>query len=95
MRGARFGLGEALGGAADGRLPDTKVPLAIGLKRNAVVPGPDRKAVVPSERESPHRARAGQVIGVDICLVAVIYPKGDVRAVWRHPRRYIGTGQEL
>ena len=95
MRRARFGLREAFGGAPDGGLPeDGEVAFAIGLKGDAVVRGPDRKAVVPAEREPPHPARAGQVIGVDDRFFAVIGPESDTRAVWSHPRRQVRTGRE-
>ena len=89
MRGARFGLGEAYGGATLDGLPDGEVALAIGLKRNAVVRGPGRKPVVPSERESPHRARARQLKAVDGRLITIIYPEGDVGAVWRYSWRHV------
>ena len=83
MRCARFGSCEAFGGAPDGGLPeDGEVALAIGLKRDAVVRDPDRKAVLPSVRESLHPGRAGQVIDVDVRLCAVICPERDARAVW-------------
>ena len=47
-----------------GRLPEYGgIALSIGLKRHAAaVGGPDREAVVPFEREPPHRARTGQLV---------------------------------
>ena len=83
MRGARIGRREAHGGASvDGLPEDGEIALAIGLKRDAVVRDPDRIAVLPSEREPLHAACAGQGVGVDDRLVAVIGPEGDARAVW-------------
>ena len=84
MARARLGFCQALGRPCSvGSLPENRgITVTIRLERNApAVGGPDRKAISATECESPHGARAGQIVDPDNRLLPIVAAEGDLFAV--------------